>query len=149
MLKKLIVILCLICVSVFAFSSCYIDAFGSPKFWVEESELRDEVSYAILYIIADKKDDAYEKFKNICSEEAFDSEYERLRGLLEGVHTFSVSTESFDKYTENGVTFQEGVFVIHAEDGDFVINASIRSDKDGLAGFTITPCTNDLLPTHE
>ena len=149
MLKKLIVILCLICVSVFAFSSCYIDEFGSPKFWVEESELRDEVSYAILYIIADKKDDAYEKFKNICSEEAFDSEYERLRGLLEGVHTFSVSTESFDKYTENGVTFQDGVFVMHAENGDFIINASIRSDKDGLAGFTITPCTNDLLPTHE
>ena len=68
MFKKLVVILCLICVSVFAFSSCYIDEFGSPKFWVEESELRDEVSYAILYIIADKKDDAYEKFKNICSE---------------------------------------------------------------------------------
>ena len=149
MLKKLVVILCLICVSVFAFSSCYIDEFGSPKFWVEESELEDEVSYAILYIISDKKDDAYEKFKNICSEEAFDSEYERLRGLLEGVHTFSVSTESFDKYTENGVTFQDGVFVMHAENGDFIINASIRSDKDGLAGFTITPCTNDLLPTHE
>ena len=150
MKKKIFVIICLACVFLLAFSSCcYIDEFGNPKFWSEESELEDEVAYAVLYIISDKKDDAYEKFKNICSREAFDEYYEGFRGILNGVHTFSLSTESFNKYTENEVTFQEGIFVMHAETGDFIINASIRSDKDGLAGFTITPCTNDLLPTHE
>ena len=138
MKKKIMVIICLICVSLLAFSSCcYIDEFGTPKFWSEESELEDEVSYAVLYIISDKKDDAYEKFKNICSREAFDEYYEGFRGTLNGVHTFSLSTESFNKYTENGITFQEGVFVMHSDGGDFIISALIRSDKDGLAGFSI------------
>ena len=147
MKKKIIVIICLVCVSLFAFSSCcYIDEFGTPKFWSEESELEDEVSYAVLYIISDKKDDAYKKFKNICSEEAFDEYYEGFRGILNGVHTFSLSTESFNKYTENGITFQEGIFVMRSDGGNFIISASIRSDKDGLAGFSIAPDTDGVEP---
>lgn len=144
MKKKIIVLFCLIYVSLFVFSSCYMDEFGAPKFWREESELRDEVSSAVLYIIADEKDEAYQKFKNLYSEEAFDEYYEGFRGILNEVHTFSLSTESFNKYTENGVTFQEGVFVMHSESADFIISASIRSDKDGLADFSITPDTDDV-----
>lgn len=146
MKKRIIVIFCLIFVSLFVFSSCYIDESGSPKFWREESELRDEVSYVVLSITANKKDEAYQKFKNLCSEEAFDEDFERFREILNGVHTFSLSTESFNKYTENGVTFQEGVFVMHSESGDFIISASIRSDKDGLASFSIAPDSDNVLP---
>ena len=151
-MKKIISSICLIGILMMTLSSCVYMHHGAPKFRREWSKLRDQVEDSFLYAGRNEEGDrerVYEILKNAMTEEEFAVEYERLHNTFKDWENYAISLQSFTSTKEDGVTVQKGMFGLYMEGGNFIIEASLRSDTDGLTSFSFAPDTENILPERE
>ncbi len=152
-MKRIISSICLIGILMMTLSSCVYMHHGAPKFRREWSKLKDQAMDVVMYAMYDEdgyKDKVYKILKNAFSKEDFDAEYERIHSMLKGAEgMLYISVVSFTSEKEDGVTLQNGTFGLYTDAGNFIIEASLRSDTDGLTSFSIVPDAENVLPERE
>lgn len=112
-------------------------------------DLRNEVISVINAFLEDDSDEVYQSVKNIISEENFPAKYEAIHAMLDDIETYTLTIVSFQTSLDDGITINEGVFGLYSNVGNFVIDASTRSDTEGLASFVIAEDTDNILPPYE
>ena len=135
-----IILLLVIFVSVPLFSSCT---------QIQARKLRVEVSDVINGFIYDDQEEVYEHVKNIISEENFPEKYQTIKSLLDGIDYYTLTIVNFEITVDDGIKTNAGVFGLYTNVGNFIINASTRSDVEGLASFAIAADTDNILPPLE
>ena len=149
-MKRMISCICITSILMLSLTSCIYMHNGAPAFKKKWSKLRDQVVDVVMYSARDGEGDkakVYEILKNALSEEDFEAEYQRLHTLFKDLSgNYSVTVESFSSEEENNVTVQKGKFGFYTSVGNFIAEASLRSDTNGLSSFSIVPDTEGILP---
>lgn len=116
---------------------------------IQARNLRIEVSDVINAFINDDQEEVYEHVKNIISEENFPEKYQTIKSLLDGIDYYTLTIVNFEITVDDGIKTNAGVFGLYTNVGNFIINASTRSDMEGLASFAIAEDTDNILPPRE
>ncbi len=144
--------ICLIGLLLVTLSSCIGIHNGTPYFVKKDSKIRNQVVDVIMYSCRNDegdKDKVYEILRNANIENQFSAEYEKWHEMFKEIGNFSLTLESYDSSTENGVTVQECTFGLYSEKGNFIVKASMRSDTEGLTSFYAEPDTEGVLPEKD
>ena len=144
-MKKTICCICMLTLLVATLSSCVYMHHGAPQFRREWSEIRDHVIDIVMYSGRNGEGDkeiVYEILKHAFSEEEFNEEYERLNSLFKNLPgSFSADVVSFSSEKEGGITVKHATLSVKTDTGEFAVEASCRSDTDGLVSFSLVPVT--------
>ena len=152
-MKRIICCICTLALLVATLSSCVYMHHGAPQFRREWSEIRDHVTDIVMYSGRNGEGDkeiVYEILKHAFSEEEFNEEYERMNSLFNDLSgTFSVEVDSFSSEKKDGITVKHATLSVKTDTGEYTVEASCRSDTDGLVSFSLLPVTQSASSEKE
>lgn len=127
----------MVLVIVLIFSSCSL-----PQSF-ENDDLRTYTDQMLNSIITNDKDAAYSLVSDICTESQFNSTFEDMRNLIDGVETYELKLVSIYHNTSysNGESIStiDSAYVMQTEKEKYVITVQSHSQYQKLSSFYITP----------
>lgn len=127
----------MVLVMVLIFSSCTL-----PQSF-ENDDLRTYTDQMLNSIITNDKDSAYSLVSDICTESQFNSTFEDMRNLIDGVETYELKLVSIYHNTSysNGESIStiDSAYVMQTEKEKYVITVQSHSQYQKLSSFYITP----------
>lgn len=137
---RVVCVVCVLCVLLVGLTSCFEE---------DSKELQEKVILMIDALITDNYEAAYGMVKEVASEEEFSDIYYGMKELLGETETYTLKMVGLNSRIGGGVKTFFGTFGLYTNHGNFVIEASISSDVDGLSSFSVTRDDDNFLPAYK